>query len=281
MPTPHPVPRLQYISRWLPWMVPREGVGGEGGEDVEPFKNRCLESQTGPWNIDYLECSFSNPQQFKEYDWRCLQTNISKNDSCLIGRTPLGICFLDIFGYFWHAEWRKIHKTSGSTSCHGHPSCAPDDEGQVFFHEGKRRKIREELAWGLQNSLEINISSPWVVFLYYLPLENSVPIRHTKISLWRNQVFKHLSCVDNDNDCVWFLVLPLPPDHLTLNRKKITLKKKKHLQVACSKDFDLTLQDVEMESLEVWEFNWKGGNRRVDFCWWLVVVVKCPVDTTW
>jgi len=49
-------------------------------------------------------------------------------------------------------------------------------------------------------------------------------------------------------------------------QEKITLKKKNHLQVACSKDFDLTLQDVEMESLEVWELNWKGGNRRVDFC---------------
>lgn len=94
----------------------------------------------GPWNSDELECSFSNPQQFKEYDWRCLH---SKNDSCLIGtyrnrKTPLGICF---GFYFWHAEWRDDPQNPTDA----HPAMVthqfpPDDEGQVFFHEGKRRK---------------------------------------------------------------------------------------------------------------------------------------------
>ena len=53
-------------------------------------------------------------------------------------------------------------------------------------------------------------------------------------------------------------------------------------QVACSKDFDLTLQDVEMESLEVWEFNW-GIDKLLfvdELLWLWSVGVKCPVDTT-
>ena len=77
--------------------------------------------------------------------------------------------------------------------------------------------------------------------------------------------------MDNDNELIVLVsVLPLPPDHLTLNRKT-TQPQKIHPQVACSKDFDLTLQDVEMESLEVWEFNWKGIDELifVDDLWWL------------